>query len=1110
MPTPRRSLAIAITLAALAVSLIDSRPAYAQRAALRVVGVPEAAGQPIKVSKSLLLQEREAAQSGTVRDVGVIVRLADDSLASYRGGVAGLRATSPRALGAKRLDMGSPDSQRYLAHLDTRAQAFAARLNAAVPNARVSHQYRAGFNGMALRIPSSRISAVAALPGVAEVYEDALLQPLTDASPAFINAPALWGALGGQAAAGEGVIVGVLDTGIWPEHPSLSDPDPGGNPYTPLPGPARPCQFNTGANAGAAFACNNKLIGARRLLATYDALVGLLPSEFTSARDDNGHGTHTATTAAGNRQVAAAIYGRALGTVSGIAPRARVMAYKVCGDQGCFSSDSVAAVNAAIADGVDVINFSISGGGNPYSDPVSIAFLGAYDAGLFVAASAGNSGPGPNTTDHREPWTTTVGASTTNRQFQSVLTLTSTDGASLVLRGASLTNGVAPAAPLFVPATDTLCAGTFASGSLSGKVVLCQRGGNARVDKSYRVSLGGAVGMVLYNASLLGLATDNHFIPSVHLEVDAGNALKTFVAAHPNVSAAMTAGSAAPAQGDVMAPFSSRGGTALSLGIAKPDVTAPGVQILAGTTPAPATMLGGFPGQLFQAIQGTSMSSPHVAGAAALLLALHPNWTPGQVKSALMTTATAVVFKEDGATLADPFDMGSGRIDLSKAGDPGLLFDESGGNFLALQSSLWTANYPSLYVPGFLGAITVQRTVQNTRSAARDWKLSVIGPTDLKVTVPTTISVSAGGSVAFNIALDGRGIPLGEKRHAVLELKRPNEATLRFPITVVRGTATVPLSKTCSPLVFAQGDATQCTIAASNATFNPATVTLTDALVNNQLQLVPGSVVNATAVGNGLQFSGTLAGAQPPDVGIQPGASPAGYLPLRLFGIAQIGGVGDDTITNFNVPGFLYAGEAYTRIGVSSNGYLVIGGGSGADNSINNQNFPNATSPNNVLAPFWTDLNPAAAGALRIGTLTDGTDTWIVVDWEAVREFSQARLASFQVWIGVSGDANPQQDISFAYGTVQGNGDGGFLTVGAENRFGNRGATVYYNGTGTLPINGTQLVVSSTPGTPGETRTITFSAIGKNKGAWSNCAQMTSNVFLGTQIACASGTVTAK
>lgn len=1109
MNVTRSALTIAAAAAAV-LSALNSESAFAQRG-LRLLNVPEATGQPVKVSKALLLQERDAARSGVSRDVGVIVRLSDEPLSMYRGGVAGLAATAPQAIGSKKLNAHSADSRRYLAHLDARGQAFTARLGTAVPAAKVTHQYRVAFNGVAMRVPAARISALAALPGVAEVLEDPVLRPLTDTSPAFIGAPVLWSALGGQASAGEGVIVGVLDTGIWPEHPSLANPDPGGKPYAAPPGGARPCEFNIGANPGPAASCSNKLIGARRFMATYDAVVGLLPTEFTSARDDNGHGSHTATTAGGNRTVPASIYGQQLGIVSGIAPRAHVMAYKVCGDQGCFGSDSVAAVNAAVLDGVDVINFSISGGANPYSDAVSLAFLGAYNAGVFVAASAGNSGPAPNTTDHREPWTTTVAASTTTRQFESALTLASSDGAALLLRGASVTRGVASPSPVHVPAGDPLCQTPFAAGSVAGKVVVCQRGVNARVDKSYNVSLGGAVGMILVNPSLQGLATDNHFVPSVHLEVDGGNALTAFLAAHPNVSATMTDGSAAPAQGDVMAPFSSRGGTGLTLGIAKPDVTAPGVQILAGATPQPATREGGFPGQLFQAIQGTSMSSPHVAGAAALLLNLHPDWTPGQVKSALMTTASTLVVKEDGVTLSDPFDRGSGRIDLSKAGDPGLLFDETGANYVALQSSLWDANYPSLYVPAFLGAITVQRTVQNTRNAARDWKLSVIGPTDLKVSVPTTISVPAAGSATFSIALDGRGIPLGEKRHAVIELKRPNETTLRFPVTVVRGAATVPLSKACSPLTFAQGSTTQCTIVIANMTFNPANVFLTDILASNQLALVPGSVVNATELSNGLQFSGVLGPAQPPGVAVAPGASPSGgYLPLSAFGVPPIGGVGDDTITNFNVPAFLYGGEANSVIGVSSNGYLVIGGGSGADNSINNQNFPNAARPNNVLAPFWTDLDPGVAGAMRIGTLTDGTDTWIVVDWEAVREFSAPMLASFQVWIGINGDANPAQDISFAYGTIMGNGDGGFLSVGAENRFGNRGATVYFNGAGTLPTNGTQLVVTGTPGAPGETRTITFSAIGKNKGSWTNCAEMTSNAYFGKQTACVSGTVTGK
>ncbi len=200
-----------------------------------------------------------------------------------------------------------------------------------------------------------------------------------------------------------------------------------------------------------------------------------------------------------------------------------------------------------------------------------------------------------------------------------------------------------------------------------------------------------------------------------------------------------------------------------------------------------------------------------------------------------------------------------------------------------------------------------------------------------------------------------------------------------------------------------------------------------------------------------------------PSIVVAPGASPAGgYLPLSLFGIPPVAGVGDDTITNFNTPTFLYTGQVWNSIGFASNGYAVIGGGSAPDITINNQNFPNPARPNNVLAPFWTDLNPAAGGAMRIGTLTDGSDTWIVLDWEAVKEFSTVKTDSFQIWIGINSDANPVEDISYAYGPIQGNGDGGFLTVGAENRFGTVGSTYYYNGTGTLPANGTQLRVTST------------------------------------------------
>ncbi len=421
--------------------------------------------------------------------------------------------------------------------------------------------------------------------------------------------------------------------------------------------------------------------------------------EFNSARDSEGHGSHTTATAAGNAGVDASIFGTQRGVISGVAPRAQVIMYRVCGDGGCYSSNSAAAVEQAILDEVDAINFSISGGSNPYADAVSLAFRTAYENGVFVSASAGNAGPGADTTDHREPWTITVAASTSNRHFISTVSLTADGGATLQLQGASVTGGISTPTPVVFPPSDPLCQAPYPAGTFTGKIAICQRGVNARVAKSFNVAAGGAVGMLLYNPTLQGLATDNHFIPSVHLENDAGAALVAFMGSHTGVMATFTAGLATAVPGDVMAAFSSRGGPGQSLGISKPDITAPGVQILSAHTPMPHSVDGGLPGELFQAIQGTSMSSPHIAGSGALLKALHPEWTPGQIKSALMTTAFGGVVKEDGVTPATPFDYGSGRVDLNVAGNPGLTFDETVANYVALQNELWNSNYPSLYVP---------------------------------------------------------------------------------------------------------------------------------------------------------------------------------------------------------------------------------------------------------------------------------------------------------------------------------------------------------------------------------------------------------------------------
>jgi len=1074
--------------------------------------------------------------------VSVLVKLDAEPMATYRGGVAGLAATSPQVT-QSRIQRGQPSVQAYERFLAGKENAFAAALASSVRGGRIVHRFRAVFGGVSVVVPRGRVKDLAALPGVRAVYPDVLLPLDTDRSPEFIGAPALWAKLGGQARAGKGIIVGVVDTGIWPESPSVRDD--GSYPPPPAKWTGTACQFGSAKPGDIAFACDHKLIGARRVMSTFDAFgPAPLAGEFPSARDNNGHGSHTATTAAGNGNVAAEFQGVPLGVLSGIAPRAHIAAYKVCftasdGSGSCYSSDSAAAIEQAVLDGVDVINFSIGGGASPYSDPVSLAFLDAYAAGVFVACSAGNSGPSADTVEHREPWTTTVAATTTDKLYAGSASLSGGAGATLEVRGVSVLDGLVPAAPIVLsssaPYSDDLCLNPASPGSLTGKVVACKRGTNARVAKSANVAAGGAVGMILYNTSdAQTLNADIHSVPTVHINGTQGTALAAFVTAQATPQASLQGARLLDGQGDVTAAFSSRGGAGQTLGIGKPDVGAPGVDILAGYS-GKLAVPAGPDGQLFAILSGTSMASPHVAGAAALLKQLHPTWGPGEIKSALMMTANAAVVKEDGTTPATPFDVGSGRIDLARAGDAGLLISDTAENYVALQGNLSLANYPSLYLPTMPGKVAVPRRVLNALRRGGSWTASVEAPADVHIDVPRHFEFGRREDAKeVWIAVDASQVPLGQVRHARVlfqasrddrdrhasgrdhdcdvdtqhwgdhDCPEPRPEPLAFSITLVRKQGGVTLAQSCDDTTLARGDVAQCTIDATNTAFQGSRVVVSDWLPG-ELRL--GTVTGARRLGRfGLRFEGPLAAAVPPGVTVTPGTSPAGgYLPLSLFGIAPVTGVGDETITNFTVPAFTFAGQSYTRLGIVSDGYIVLGGGSSADISFLNQRFPDPARPNSVIAPFWTDLDLTSSrgGALRVATLTDGVNTWLVVDWNKAPTYSGSSLNSFEAWIRVG----TTEDVTFAYDAV-GSGDGGLLTVGAENVFGNRGQNYYYNGTGTAPAAGTQLAVAGTPATPGETHTITYSAIAQRPGSWVTCAEMSSDVVFGITTACVPGDVT--
>jgi hypothetical protein len=582
--------------------------------------------------------------------------------------------------------------------------------------------------------------------------------------------------------------------------------------------------------------------------------------------------------------------------------------------------------------------------------------------------------------------------------------------------------------------------------------------------------------------------------------------------------ATISAGVKGSQQADVMASFSSRGGPGQTLGVSKPDITAPGVQILAGASPLhvppPEGVAEGPEGELFQAIAGTSMSSPHIAGSGALLKALHPTWSPGQIKSAIMTTAKSRgLVKENGVTPFDAFDAGSGRVNLSVAGNPGLTFDATGADYLAWENQLYRVNYPSIYHPQMPGTITLERTAHSVLPGTTLWRLTTTSRSDFKIVVPSTLTVGGGADRTFAVKLDATLVPLGQTRFGTITLTQigGSHRVLHMPVTIVRRQADVTLTKTCVPTSLAFHARTSCTITATNPTFKNVTYSIRDRVPATRLNLIASSVRGGTvSPGSIISAHGTLLAARPAEVdtALCTGCSPAGFLPLFAnFGIAPISGVGDETITNFNVSSFPFAGESWTKVGMVSDGYAVVGGGTQADVDFINQSLPDEAAPNNLLAPFWSDLLPGGAGGtMSIARLSGGGDFWIVLEWNAVREFTNgAKTHSFQIWIGENGDANPGQDITFAYGPNTGNGEGGFGTVGAENKFGNRGDMTYLDGAGHVPVANDEIIVTSVAGFT-FSKVITFNARSNHHGGnWTNCATLNSNAFLGTSYSCVKG-----
>jgi hypothetical protein len=636
--------------------------------------------------------------------------------------------------------------------------------------------------------------------------------------------------------------------------------------------------------------------------------------------------------------------------------------------------------------------------------------------------------------------------------------------------------------------------------------------------------------MILYNPIKMDVETDNHWLPAIHVD-GPSTALLAFVNGHTNVMATWAQGAPTATQPDVMASFSSRGPSGDWI---KPDVTAPGIQVLAGMTPQPTGITNGPSGNLYQAIAGTSMSSPHAAGVSALIKAAHPAWTPAQIKSAMMTSSVQTVVKEDGVTPATPFDMGAGSIRADRAVNPTLVFDETYANFVAAGTNPLhriDLNIASIDATTMTGMITTKRTALNVSGADQTLTVSAQSPAGSWIVVSShqpgpdgpgatekQLKVKKGQTLSFWVTINGPQLADGQY-FGRITLTPKSGTPVTIPVAFVHKQGTVTLTHTCDTSIFAaKTGVAHCTASVANSGSVAANTTLNVTNLDKARGLEFTNIAApATAIrrADGVSWTGTLSPALPPTVtsitNITGDGPDGGYLDLGLaFGVAPVAGVGDDTITNFNVPTFYYGGEAYTRIGVVSNGYIVVGGGDSGDIVFSPQTFPNANRPNNTLAPLWTDLNPPAGGAIRVATLSGGGFSWIVIDWNGVKNYGNATTHSFEVWLqeatGTPGTGPSSEAITFSYGpNLSYPGDGPGLgnagsgdpssgqNWGAENRTGTSGANI-----ASAPANGSEWAIITAPPAAGGTQAITFNASSKKAGAYRSVASMTSNVTPGT------------